>query len=220
MKLAVIIPSRRLENLTECVGAVRRHEPDMPIVVVPDGVSFPSFAPGLDFVAGLRPFVYARNINLGIGAAASLHDPEGFILLNDDALLQTPGGFTALGEDADQRRDYGVISAVTNSAGNPNQYSRGSGFREEFKTLCFVCVLITARAIRRVGALDERFTAYGWEDNDFCRRTREARLKLGISENCFVDHRSLRSSFRGSPGASGDISAGAAIYKAKWGDLQ
>ncbi|HEV2169932.1 MAG TPA: hypothetical protein VGR40_03235, partial [Candidatus Binatus sp.] len=69
------------------------------------------------------------------------------------------------------------------------------------------------------GLLDERFAnCYGWEDNDYCRRVRESGLKLGIFDDCFVDHSSLHSTFRGMPRAGGDISQGREIYRQKWGD--
>jgi GT2 family glycosyltransferase len=223
MKLAVIIPSGSVKNLEPCLAAVRLHEPDMPVVVVSDGLELGAVAamryPGVMVAPGVKPFVFARNVNIGIRAADELCAPEGIILLNDDALLKTPGGFTMLGLEAEARPEYGIISAVTNSAGNPNQYSRGSGFRDEPRVLCFVCVLITAAALHCTGPLDERFDAYGWEDNDLCRRAREYGLRLGVSESCFVDHLSLKSTFRGDPRAGGDISKGAAIYRAKWGDL-
>lgn len=223
MNLAVIIPSANVDNLDRCVGAVRNAEPEMPIVVVNDGLIFGALAPlrysNVSVVPGRKPFIYARNINIGLSAATQLHEPEGFILLNDDALVATPGGFTALGQEADARPEYGIISAVTNSAGNPNQYSRGSGFRDEPKVLCFVCVLVTRVALTLAGPLDERFIHYGWEDNDLCRRVRECGLRLGISESCYVDHLSLRSAFRGDPYKGADITRGAAIYRAKWGDL-
>jgi len=90
-----------------------------------------------------------------------------------------------------------------------------------------VCVLIPRRTIETVGLLDERFgglTAngqriYGWDDNDYCRRVRNAGLKIGIHDGCYVDHGSLKSTFRGDPRAAGDISAGRELYLAKWGDL-
>lgn len=220
MRLTVIIPSADTSNLERCVAAVRRHEPQIPITVVSDGLKFEAVRGLADqVIEGVKPFVYARNINLGIRAARLQYEPDAYVLLNDDAQLLTPGGFTALGQEAAARPEYGIISAVTNSAGNPNQYSRGSGFRDEPKMVCFVCVLVTAVALNRAGALDERFIHYGWEDNDLCRRVRACGLRLGISESCYVDHLSLRSTFRGDPYKGADITRGAAIYRAKWGDL-
>lgn len=223
MKLSIIIPSANMRNLEACLTAVMKAEPELPVVVVSDGLDVSLLSelrlPNVTVTSGMKPFVFARNVNIGITAAAEWYESDAFILLNDDAKVMTPGGFTALGAEAEARPDYGIISAVTNSAGNPNQYSRGSGFRDEPKMLCFVCVLITAAALKQAGPLDERFIEYGWEDNDLCRRVRECGLKLGVSEACFVDHLSLTSTFRGHARAGGDISKGAEIYRAKWGDL-
>jgi hypothetical protein len=229
--LSVIIPSKTLANVMACVAAIRASEACR-IIVVDD------FADGFDIRdTGLieanggdalplqvvpmhgpapRPFIFARNVNLGIVAAG--HDDV--ILLNDDALLETPGGFSAMQRAAEEHPEYGVISATTNLAGNPDQRPQGIGLRDAgAKCVAFVCVLIPRRTTERVGLLDERFTAYGWEDNDYCRRAREAGLKVGIFDGCYVDHASLKSTFRGDPRAAGDIHAGAEIYQAKWGDL-
>jgi GT2 family glycosyltransferase len=168
-------------------------------------------------VEGKKPFIYARNVNIGITAARREDNPDAVILLNDDALLLTPLGFTHLAEAAAKHPEYGIVSAVTNFAGNAAQIAKNVGFREEPNMLCFIAVLITAACLDRVGPLDERFTAYGWEDNDFCRRARQAGFKLGIYDLCFVDHRTLVSTFREDVHCG--ISAGAAIYREKWGDL-
>ena len=227
MTFSVIIPSCNAANLLPCIEAVRRNEPDAPITVVSDGLDRRTVNKywiernqPIAVIEGVTPFVYARNINVGIRAARSLwNEPEAFVLLNDDAVLMTPSGFTRVAGLAEEHPEYGVISAATNFVGNHAQLIRNEGFREEPNTLCFVCVLVTAQAIEAVGLLDERFTAYGWEDNDFCRRCRLEHLKLGIYDLCFVDHTALFSSFRGDPTASRDIAPGARIYLNKWGDL-
>ena len=204
-----------------CVEAIHQHDPGVPIVVVSDGLNlklhqWTSLQP-VHIVEGEKPFIYARNINIGIAAASRMHHPDGFLLLNDDAMLQTPSGFTHLAEVAEAHPEFGIVSAVTNSVGNEAQIARNVGFREEPKMLCFVCVLVTAQAVDAVGLLDERFTAYGWEDNDYCRRCRMAGLKLGIYDLCYVDHLSLPSTFRQDPACN--IMAGAEIYHRKWGDF-
>lgn len=221
MHLAVVIPSCNAGNLAACLEAVRRNEPDMPVLVVGDHLNWSyDCDSGVEVVEGDQPFIYARNINIGIRAARRhWRDSEGFLLLNDDALLLTPGGFTRMADVAEEHPDFGVLSAVTNVVGNPAQLAGNTGLREEPNMLCFVCALITQRALDAVGMLDERFTAYGWEDNDFCRRCRLEGIRMGIYDFCFVDHASLHSTFRGDPRAGGDISAGAEIYRAKWGNL-
>jgi GT2 family glycosyltransferase len=216
---SVIIPSRDPENLVPCVNAILMRELHFRrIIVVDDGArqeaerQLPTLP--IDWVPGIKPFVFARNINLGIEAAGD----DDVILLNDDAVLITQCGFSRMVRAMQEAPEFGVVSAVTNSAGNPNQYRRGDlQLREEPKHVAFVCVAIPRRVLNTVGLLDERFTAYGWDDNDYCRRAKNAGYKLAIYDGCFVDHLSLNSTYRGR-GRAGDIRAGAEIYRAKWGD--
>jgi GT2 family glycosyltransferase len=249
--LSVIIPSRNAANLVPCVEAVRKCEPGVRIIVVDDGIDATvdqeskiatAMCPNGGYFPGVKPFVFARNCNLGIKAAG----PQGqygepltrqllpgeiqgddVILLNDDALLETLCGFTAMQRAAVEHPEFGVISASTNLAGNPDQHRivtvGTAGLRalgrtpgNSFPTVAFVCVLIPRRTIDSVGLLDEIFTSYGWEDNDYCRRVHLAGLKIGVFDGCFVDHSKLHSTFRGQPRNAGELAAGRKIYLEKW----
>jgi len=244
MSLSVIIPSRNLDNLISCIAAVRRHELNVRIIVVDDGLraQFRGTLLGrLDTIPGVKPFVYARNCNLGIAASGD----DDVILLNDDALLQTPGGFTAMSDwalrfpcghefsrideicwstgkthrEAPEGVAGRIVGPLTNCSGNPEQIAQAAGpvgVRRTSRALPFLCVFIPRRVIDAVGLLDERFTAYGFEDDDYCRRARLAGVETLIYEGCFVDHLSLPSTFRGAPGAPGDIREGQRIYREKW----
>lgn len=228
-RLSVIIPSKTASNLIPCMKAVQRYERDVRIIVIDDGLDEnPQYFRELDdlhidVVFGEKPFCFSRNVNIGIRAA----EEADIIVLNDDATLETPGGFSLLQQAAEEHPEYGILSATTNVAGNPEQYRRVTGLRDASRSVAFVCILIPRRTIDTVGFMDERFggTApdgrriYGYCDNDYCRRVRNAGFKVGVHDGCFVDHGSLRSTFRGDPHASGDISAAQELYLAKWGDL-
>lgn len=231
MSLSVIMPSKTDSNLIRSLSEVRRHEEMAKIFVVDDGLNSRPAVQGFEnpgwlttFLDGPKPFIFSRNCNLGIHAAGN----DDVVLLNDDAILQTPGGFSAMQEAAAKHPEYGVLSATTNVAGNPDQHPRGNLEKTNpnelirdagSKTVAFVCVFIPRRTIAAIGLLDDRFVAYGWDDNDYCRRIREAGLKVGIFDGCYVDHGSLRSTYRGDPMAGRDNSAGAEIYRQKWGNL-
>lgn len=226
--LSVVIPSKTISNFIPCAEAVRRHEPDARIIAIDDGLENidwlprPGLMPCYD-IQGEKPFCFARNVNIGINVAGD----DDVIVLNDDALLQMPGGFTLLQQAAEAHPEFGIISSTTNVAGNANQYPQSIGLREEVRSVAFICVLLPRRTINAVGFMDPRFggltpegkVIYGYCDNDYCRRVRSAGLKIGIHDGCFVDHGSLRSSFRGDPRRAGDTSAGRELYLAKWGDL-
>lgn len=223
MNWRVIIPSANATNLKECVAALYRSEPHLApadVLVVDDGAlttcaldaerGRDCTLDAVGWLQGERPFVFARNCNIGIAAAA----PHDVILLNDDALLTTPGGFTALAQAA-EHQEYGVIAAATSNVGNPNQRPRGKGLRLEPRTVCFVCVYIPRRVIDAVGLLDERYIHYGMDDDDYCLRVRNAGLSLGILDDCVMDHSTLRSSYRGK--GAGDFRANMKLFIDKWG---
>lgn len=218
MSFSIIIPSKMASNLVPCVRAIREAGETARIIVVDDGVDRRETvnAPfGNTFIyVGVKPFVFARNINIGIRAAGD----DDVILLNDDALLKTPGGFTHLMSAANGCPEYGVIAAACNTVGNPNQFRhKGEGLRDEPRMVCFVCVYIPRSTIDAVGLLDERFLGYGMDDDDYCLRVRNAGLKIGVFDGCYVDHASLKSSFRGEAGAGGDFTGNMRLFIEKWG---
>lgn len=225
-RISVIIPSKTMSNLVPCIQAVRDCEPDVSVIVIDDGIA--GFNPRPDefqgaIIPGEKPFSFPQACNIGIQATGS----DDVVLLNDDAILRTARGFSLLQECADRHPEFGLISATTNVAGNPDQFQRDLGLRETQRGLAFVCVFIPRRTIDKIGLMDERFGGltedgrrkYGYCDQDFTRRVRMAGLKIAVHDGCFVDHESLQSSFRGNPHASGDVSVCREIYQAKWGDL-
>lgn len=214
MSFTVVIPSESATNVMACMTAIYEHERPFPnVIVIDDGLEDWSDRVDVRRIAGVKPFVFARNCNIGIRASGE----DDVILLNDDALLKTPGGFTALAAVAAEHPEYGVISAVTNSAGNPGQFRKNVGLRQEPRMVCFVCVYIPRTTIERVGLLDERYVDYGMDDDDYCFSCRERGLKIGIFDGCFVDHLSLKSSFRGEAKAGGNFLPNLARFKQKWG---
>ena len=200
---SVIIPSKTFASLEVCIDAIRNANETCKIIVVDDGVKWPS--PGItdwldehntELCIGDTPFVFSRNINIGIRAAGQ----DDVILLNDDAILQTAEGFTLLQNEAEEHQEYGVIAAATNNVGNSNQKYQGLGLREDPRMVCFICVLIPRRTINKIGLLNENFKGYGFEDDNYCLRIRNAGLKIGIYDFCMVDHYTLPSTFRSNGG--------------------
>ena len=225
MPFSIIIPSRTAANLVPCIRAIREAGETARIIVVDDGVDRsrhewlkpdkPSISSeGAYFEPGVKPFVFARNINIGIRAAGD----DDVILLNDDALLKTPMGFSHLARLAKEHNYFGILAPACDTVGNPNQFrSWQPNVRNEPRMVCFVCVYIPRSTINSVGLLDERFIGYGLDDDDYCLRVRRAGLKIGIFDWCYVDHSSLKSSFRGEAGAGGDFSGNMKLFIEKWG---
>ncbi len=212
---SIIIPSKNVDNLQPCLDAIWRNEPGLHgdrVIVIDDGLRYRPDVP--TYIDGIRPFIFSRAMNLGIEAAGR----DDVILLNDDALLETPVGFTGLWGAAQNNPQYGVIASTCNNVGNVSQHRQlgwGGAVRDEPRMVCFVCVLIPRSTIDKVGLLDSRFTNYGCDDDDFSFSVRAAGLKLGIWDGCYVDHGSLSSSYRGR--GSGDFRPNLKLFIEKWG---
>ena len=222
-RLSVVIPSKTHSNIQPCIAAILAHDPTLNIIVVNDGIVYPNSEARMfiqshcTVVQGDKPFCFAQNVNLGIQAAAT----DSCLILNDDALLETHGGFTMIQQIAEAHSDYGIISSACNNVGNRNQWQQAGGtLRDEPRMVCFTCVLIPRRTIDTVGLLDERFLGYGLDDDDYSLRVRKAGLKIGIYDGCFVDHSKLKSSFREERtgnNAPGDFRPNMKLFIEKWG---
>ena len=55
--------------------------------------------------------------------------------------------------------------------------------------LSFFCVAMKRRTVLEIGPLNENFVT-GWDDEDYCRRLREAGFVLGLSLDTYVIHHS------------------------------
>jgi len=215
----IVIPSANAANLVSCIRAVLARESGISptdIIVVDDGARAKAEEqlPRVLWITGIKPFNFSRNVNLGMAAAES-----DVILLNDDALLVNDHGFTRLAEEFGEHPDLGVCSAsVRGVVGNPRQTAaQGTQFRLETQVLAFICVFIPRRIYEAVGPFDERFSGYGFEDNDFCVRTLRAGFRLGISASCIVEHASLPSTFRTRRDVTTLFQKNQQLFRAKWG---
>lgn len=222
MSYSVVILSKNPQNLRHCTEAVRQNEPDLPqsrIIVVDDDDTgeIAVCYHNATVLPGVKPFVFARNANIGIRYAFDQQGVDAVVLLNDDAMLSRRRGFGAMVSAQRFAPDYGLVASSCNNVGNRNQEPRGASFiRYEPKILCFVCVLIPRRTWDTVGALDEQYCIdYGCEDGDYSYRTRREGYKLGIFDGCFVDHAALKSTYR----ANGPVSfqRNAALFEQKFG---
>ena len=217
---SIVILSAIASNLRMVLSTILEKEPLLPrnrIIVVDDGARYEceNEFPGVTWVSGLKPFIFARNANIGIRAAGS-----DVLLLNDDAKLLTKFGFTSLSFAARSRPDVGICSAaISGVVGNPNQtpWLVAAGMRYEPGNLAFVSVYIPKATYDRVGPLDERFVGYGFEDNDYCLRAKKSSLAMAIYDGCVVEHAVAgNSTFRTKPEIHALMEQNRQLFRQKW----
>jgi GT2 family glycosyltransferase len=216
----VVILSAVTRNLKGAVLSVIEHEPLISaseIIVVDDGARehWDADLPKVTWVQGAKPFIFARNSNLGFAAAGDAD----VILMNDDARLKTQEGFSRLALVAQSHPEMGVLSAAIDGfVGNIEQMPKSSsGLRQEKRVLAFVCVYIPRETYKAVGPLDEQFVGYGGDDVDYCDRTLRSGRKMGIVDECVVSHGEVPSTYRSRPDFKALFDQNMELWKKKKG---
>ena len=216
MSYSIVIPSKTSENLEACVSALSAAGEAARVIVIDNGLS--RRPEGCEYIDYEGPFIFSKAINIGIRAAGD----DDVVLLNDDGLLKSPNGIARMAAAMASRPHVGLCAAACDTVGNPNQFQRAENvdkdaMRGEERMVCFVCVYVPRTTIDTVGLLDERFVDYGLDDDDYSFRVRAAGLKIGIFDGCYVDHASLKSTYRGDALAGGDFTANMRRFIEKWG---
>lgn len=182
--LAVCTISNDSTILKRWVEHIARHSPNH-AVHVQDG--------------NVKPFIFAKEANNVLRTAFSDNSIDSVILCNQDAMLLTDDGFENMRLEA-QRQGYDIMSplikgrvgaAWQSAAIAPTAFvpRRGEISLDAWNNnLAFVCVYISRHAWETLGAFDERFIGYGYEDNDYCRRAVLCGMRIGVYHGCVLSH--------------------------------
>jgi hypothetical protein len=182
----VVIPSKNADNVDYAVGALRARGETCRVIVVDDGVT--RKRDDCEYVPGVKPFVFSRNVNIGIAAAG-----------DDDVIIHGDDGALQGGNFAELYRPWSIVSpGIWPAVGNRRQLAgTGRGWVAEDRMLCFVAVYIPREVLRAVGPMDERYIEYGLDDDDYCWTARTQHgVALWINMDVVVDHGLVKSQFR------------------------
>jgi len=138
----------------------------------------------------VEPFTYAACANRGIMQA----EKSDVLLCNDDIEFLRPGDLAEMSHAA-QWADI-VSPLISGIVGNDLQRYQQTPLATAYShrplrvigRLCFPCVYIRRAVFDKIGYLDEAFTGYGRDDDDFCRRAQAAGFQLAITPDVVVKH--------------------------------
>jgi glycosyltransferase involved in cell wall biosynthesis len=165
--------------------SVERHEPAARRIVVTSG-GITIGRPGWEEVPGIEPFVFARNLNLGITEAGT----DDVLCVNDDVRFLGP----VIGQlsEAAYAATAAIVSPQIVGDGINNRTAQAShalptDWERTSAYIPFVCVLLRRSALDSIGLLYEGFVGYGGEDVEFGLRAIRQGWSLAVSK-CRVKH--------------------------------
>lgn len=205
----VVVTYNNLALNRLCVESVLASAyPNLELIVV-DNNSTDGSVEYLESLQDSRIIVVKNKTNTGYAFANNqglrMATGEFLVLLNNDTVCP-PFLFDQLISHLQNDPKLGLVGPVTNAIGNeariPVSYfnvedlpewaelvrSRSAGELSEIGMLAFFCVAMRRETLEVVGLLDERFGIGMYEDDDYCRRVREAGLEVRLANDTFVHH--------------------------------
>lgn len=179
----IVIPSKYPDIFEGCRSSLEKFAPQAKKVLVRDGddIGDPE---GWKVIQGPdEPFIYARNVNLGIKACSG-----DVLLMNDDVRFIHPRTLETLQGVLALHPSIGVLSPLVDGLACNVNCPPHLMVKTADMFVAFVCVLIRRALFDKVGLLDESFIGYGSEDIDFCKRAAEAGYRTATTSKAIVLH--------------------------------
>ena len=147
---------------------------------------------------------FAKGMNKGFEKVSAKYT----VWLNNDTIV-TPNWLEKLVNHLEKNPDAGAIGPVSNGTGiiqnvegfeskeyddiqefgkSINEKFKGSA--TEFHRIAGFCIVMKSELISKIGKIDEKFNHGGYDDDDYCRRVRDAGYKILIAEDVFIYHKS------------------------------
>lgn len=154
------------------------------------------------------PFLYSKYCNIGLQSAKD----SDVILCNDDMECLDKDFFYRLQEIIYKYPKCGILSPLI-EGGIGNDYQRYPAVSSIWNTapvkikkfnlstscleqnelfikinICFICIYIKREVINQIGFFDESFIGYGFDDDDYAVRAKEAGWEIGTTRQLHVKH--------------------------------
>ena len=208
----VVLSHQDLDRTRRCLAALRASaEADHPMeILVVDNGSTDGSAAWLSEQDDITAILNDRNVGAPAARNQALARARGeWIVFMDNDAMVTPGWLPRLLHHGEVDARSGCIGPVSDRAAHGQQIEAGCGsdpddlrrfadgrarsHARQFRfttTLTSFCVLVRREVIDAIGGFDERFSPWGFEDDDFTLRAALAGFRNRLAQDVFVRHES------------------------------
>jgi len=195
-KCSIIIPNwNSLNLLKKCLNAISKNtkRKNIEVVIVDNGSKDGSveFMKSLDMKFPVKTIFNENNLGFIVATNQGMMQADNdsdICLLNVDAIVQK-NWLTNMYETMINNYDAGVVGPLGNEVASGHQRE---GYVDKDTIMSNVygyCMLIMKELIDKIGYLDERYKMGGYEDNDYCIRSKLAGYEVYVSAKSLVKHK-------------------------------
>lgn len=203
----VLVTHNQIDYTRQCLASIRFRTDEPYELIVVDNGSTDGTVPFLQSQPDIKLITNSENRGFPAAVNQGLQIAEGrqLLLLNNDTIVTT--GWLRRMLDALARDPHiGLVGPVSNSVSGPQQipvnyrdlssldgfaWQRGQTHArqtQDLDRLVGFCLLIRREVVDRIGLMDERFGLGCFEDDDYCRRARQAGFRTAVAMDSFIHH--------------------------------
>jgi GT2 family glycosyltransferase/Flp pilus assembly protein TadD/glycosyltransferase involved in cell wall biosynthesis len=235
-----ILTLNGLAHTRACLESIERSTPESHELLLVDNGSTDGTVEYLSAYAAGRANVRLvlndenRGFAGGNNQALALAQGNYVVLLNNDTIV-TEGWLTRLVSAVERTPGAGLAGPVSNYVSGSQLVETSYASQDELERwaagwsashdgeiqaagrLVGFCLLARREVIDAIGALDERFGAGNFEDDDFCLRARAAGFGAVIARDAFVHHTGNQTFAGQRIDYTASLTRNCAIFEEKWG---
>ena len=233
----ILVTHNQLNFTHRCLESLRFRTDEPYELIVVDNASTDGSVDYLRAQPDIKLITNDKNRGFPAAVNQGLKESSGrqVLLLNNDT-IPTSGWLGRMLSALDSDQSIGIVGPVSNSVSGPQQvdvgyrdlasldgfaWERGRRFdgqRVDHDRIVGFCMLIRRQVINAIGLLDERFGIGNFEDDDYCRRTRNAGFRTVIALDSFVHHFGSRTFAASGIDTAQLLRENEQKYRAKWND--
>lgn len=232
----VILACNQLMYTQACIESIQQHTAEPYELILVDNGSTDGTLAYFQSIPGAKVIHNDQNLGFAKGCNQGMDVSEGeyILLLNNDVIV-SQGWLAGLLRCAESSPAVGIVGPRSNNISGTQQDEANYRTVREFHLfakryaeqhagetwgldrLVGFCMLIKRQVVDQIGGMDEQFGLGNFEDDDYCRRARQAGWTCMVTNEVFIHHFGSRTFTANQIDFHKLLTTNMKLYEAKWG---